>query len=194
MTEQAEMVGGGGLDPVSKLPVMLTVTRAYRFVFGQPINLITALALPFLLWIVLQWGAPLIAEALHAVRSPTDGESGEPLGKGEFAAGKAAYAVFMAIAQTLLAVAWHRLPGCTACLLATRCQLPGTGRAHSYSGSPALSEGELAEGSSAAGVGEVGGGSKQCSDRVRSAVLGAPEFHVPTEYSQLQNELQFAVL
>jgi hypothetical protein len=88
---------------------MLTVTRACRFVFGQPIRLVKALALPFVLWLLLLWlVAPLIAEAFHAVWSPPDGESGESVGLGEIAVRKAAFAVIMAIAQTLFAVAWHR--------------------------------------------------------------------------------------
>jgi hypothetical protein len=88
---------------------MLTVTRAYRFVFGQPVRLVTALALPFLLWLLLQWVvAPLIVEAFHAVWSPTNGESGALLGKGKYVAGKAVYAVIVATIQTLFAVAWHR--------------------------------------------------------------------------------------
>jgi hypothetical protein len=109
VSEQAEMAGGGPANPVGKLPVLSTVIEAYRFVFGQPVSLATALAVPFALWYLLQWEVTLlILEGVDAMLSPIDAGSRAVAGKLQVYTNISAQLTFWLFAETLFAVAWHR--------------------------------------------------------------------------------------
>jgi hypothetical protein len=97
------------VEPGGNLPVFRTVLIAYRFVIGQPAGLITALAVPFVLWILLYWEvSPLILETFHVAQPPTDEDSRRTVGMDELVAGAAVRSVFWAFALTLFGVAWYR--------------------------------------------------------------------------------------
>ena len=103
------MNAGPGSDPVGKLPVLHTVFEAYRFVFGQPVSLVMAMAVPLFLWYLLQFEVtPLVLDGLDAALSPTDAHSRAPAGKLLVFTYVSTQWAFWLFVETLFAVAWHR--------------------------------------------------------------------------------------
>jgi hypothetical protein len=109
MTQAPEFWFLGGTGSVDKLPILETASQAYRLVFGQPVSLIIALAVPFLLWNLLLFEVwPVIAEGLGTVFPPAEAQGGGLALTLQVVLSLLVILAFWIVPETLFAVMWHR--------------------------------------------------------------------------------------